>query len=252
MHRLDMSEYMEKHAVSRLIGAPPGYVGHEEGGQLTEKVRRKPYSVLLLDEIEKAHPEVFNTLLQVFEDGRLTDGKGKTVDFRNTVIIMTSNVGVEHLNKQNSLGFRTDNTGDDEEMKGNMLEALRSTFRPEFLNRLDDVVVFRSLTAGDLTRIVDLMLQDLANRLSLHGLEMEVTEQVKDLLAREGYDPAYGARPLRRVIQNRLEDGLSDEMVSGRIQPGDTVVVDLEKMEDEQDAEVRLTFQKKNETTINV
>jgi len=247
MHRLDMSEYMEKHATARLIGAPPGYVGYDEGGQLTEKVRQQPYSVILLDEIEKAHPEVFNVLLQVLEDGRLTDGKGRTVNFRNTVIIMTSNVGAGHYNNQGSLGFRTGNEEDSyQDMKENMLENLRDTFRPEFLNRLDDIIVFRGLSKEDLEQIVYLMLQDLNHRVNQHGLELEVSDQVSELLAQEGYDPVYGARPLRRVIQKRLEDGLSEEMVSGRIQAGDTIEVDLEEdAEEDVEGKARLTFKRK-------
>lgn len=246
MHRLDMSEYMEKHATARLIGSPPGYVGYDEGGQLTEQVRRKPYSVILLDEIEKAHPEVFNVLLQVLEDGRLTDGKGKTVDFRNTVIIMTSNVGANHLKKQPSVGFRTESEdGSYQDMKTNMLEELRQTFRPEFLNRLDDVVVFRGLTKEDLGQIVHLMLEELSQRLGQFGLELQVSSAARELLAREGYDPAYGARPLRRVIQKRLEDGLSEKMVSGNLQSGDTVEVDVE----ENEGDARLTFNKKEPVT---
>jgi len=244
MLRLDMSEYMESHATARLIGAPPGYVGYDEGGQLTEQVRRRPYSVILLDEIEKAHPEVFNVLLQVLEDGRLTDGKGKTVDFRNTVIIMTSNVGAGNLKKQASAGFRAGGAEEEhQDMKANMLEELRRTFRPEFLNRLDDVVVFRSLSREDLGRIVHLMLHDLSHRMRQHGLELEVTPDARELLAREGYDPNYGARPLRRVIQKRLEDSISEEMIGGIFQPGDYVKVDLSESEGEE----VLVFKRKQE-----
>ncbi|NLC10988.1 MAG: ATP-dependent Clp protease ATP-binding subunit, partial [Firmicutes bacterium] len=216
MIRLDMSEYMEKHTTSRLVGAPPGYVGYEEGGQLTEKVRRKPYSVVLLDEIEKAHPDVFNILLQVLEDGRLTDGKGRTVDFRNTVIIMTSNVGASFIKKQPAVGFTSPSPGKGyEEMKERLMDDLKRTFRPEFLNRVDDIVVFRSLTEEDIKKIVDILLDELAKRIAEYDLSLDVTPEAKELLAKEGFDPTYGARPLRRVIQKRLEDGISEEMLRG-------------------------------------
>jgi len=238
--RLDMSEYMEKHTTARLIGAPPGYVGYEEGGQLTEKVRRKPYSVILLDEIEKAHPDVFNILLQILEDGRLTDGKGRTVNFRNTVIIMTSNVGANFIKKQQSLGFRpADAEKSYEQMKARLLDELKRTFRPEFLNRVDDVIVFKPLTEEDIAKIVDLMLKDLSKRIAEYGLKLEVTPEAKELLAKEGFDPTYGARPLRRVIQKRLEDGISEEMLRGTFTAGDTIIVDREKEEE------KLTFIKK-------
>jgi ATP-dependent Clp protease ATP-binding subunit ClpC len=227
MVRLDMSEYMEKHTVSRLIGAPPGYVGYDEGGQLTEKVRRKPYSVILLDEIEKAHQDVFNILIQIFEDGRLTDGKGRTVNFRNTVVIMTSNVGANFIKKQQGMGFRpADPDKTHEFMKGRLLDSLKKTFRPEFLNRVDDLIVFKSLTREDLGQIVNLMLKDLGGRIEEHGLQIEVTPEAKEQLAKEGYDPAYGARPLRRVIQKRLEDGISEELLRGGFTSGDVIVVD--------------------------
>ena len=240
MVRLDMSEYMEKHTVSRLIGAPPGYVGYEEGGQLTEKVRRKPYSVILLDEIEKAHHDVFNVLLQILEDGRLTDGKGRTVNFRNTVIIMTSNVGANYIKKQQGMGFRpADPDKTYEYMKGRLLDELKRTFRPEFLNRVDELIVFKSLSAEDLEQIVNLMLKDLAGRIAEHGLQIEVTPEAKRLLTKEGFDPAYGARPLRRVIQKRLEDGISEELLRGGFTAGEVIVVD--KLEGEE----KLTFTKK-------
>ncbi len=229
MVRLDMSEYMEKHTTARLVGAPPGYVGYEEGGQLTEKVRRKPYSVILMDEIEKAHHDVFNILLQILEDGRLTDGKGRTVDFRNTVVIMTSNVGAMFIKKQPSMGFRpADVEKGYEQMKDRLLEELKRTFRPEFLNRVDDVIVFKSLTEEDISKIVDLMLHDLSGRITDYGLDLEVTAEAKELLAQEGFDPTYGARPLRRVIQKRLEDGISEELLRGRFTSGDTIVVERE------------------------
>ncbi|MDO9574268.1 MAG: ATP-dependent Clp protease ATP-binding subunit [Candidatus Contubernalis sp.] len=225
--RLDMSEYMERHTTARLIGAPPGYVGFEEGGQLTERVRRKPYSVILLDEIEKAHPEVFNVLLQVLEDGRLTDGKGRTVDFRNTVIIMTSNVGANHIKKQGTMGFRP--AGEEaayESMKGQILGELKRTFRPEFLNRIDEVIVFHSLTKEHLKEIVVLMLQELVDRLKDYNIELQTTEPARELLAQEGFDPVYGARPLRRAIQKHVEDKLSEEMLKGTFHEKGVVIVD--------------------------
>ena len=239
--RLDMSEYMEKHTTARLIGAPPGYVGYEEGGQLTEKVRRQPYSVILLDEIEKAHPDVFNILLQILEDGRLTDGKGRTVNFRNTVIIMTSNVGANFIKKQQVMGFRpADAERTYEQMKNRLLDELKRTFRPEFLNRVDDLIVFKSLTEEDISQIVNLMLNELAKRIAEYGLRLEVTPEAKALLAKEGFDPTYGARPLRRVIQKRLEDGISEEMLRGTFTAGDTIIVDKEKDEE------KLLFTKKS------
>lgn len=227
MIRLDMSEYMETHTTARLVGAPPGYVGYDEGGQLTGKVRRKPYSVVLFDEIEKAHPEVFNVLLQVLEDGRLTDGKGRRVDFRNTVIIMTSNVGATQLRKQASVGFRAGNGNKTyENMKNQIMDELKRTFRPEFLNRIDEVIVFHPLSEEHLKKIVDLMLRELTARLGDYGIRMQVTEAAKMLLARKGYDPTYGARPLRRLIQKMIEDELSEKMLRGNFTHNDTVVVD--------------------------
>lgn len=229
--RIDMSEYMEKHTVSRLIGSPPGYVGYEEGGQLTEKVRRKPYSVVLLDEIEKAHPEVFNVLLQILDDGRLTDGKGRTVDFKNTVVIMTSNVGLSTIKKQGVMGFTAStNEREDayEKMKGNVMEELRRTFRPEFLNRVDEIIVFHQLEEEHLKQIVDLMLKSLLGRIKEMGINVEVTEEAKLLLVKQGYDQAYGARPLRRAIQKLLEDQLSEEMLKGNVKQGDNMLIDAE------------------------
>ncbi|HHU29649.1 MAG TPA: ATP-dependent Clp protease ATP-binding subunit [Firmicutes bacterium] len=224
--RLDMSEYMEKHTTSRLIGSPPGYVGYDEGGQLTEQVRRKPYSVILFDEIEKAHPEVFNVLLQVLEDGRLTDGKGRTVDFRNTVIIMTSNVGAGRL-KQTSLGFRPGNSEKDyEDMKDTILGELKYTLRPEFLNRIDEIIVFHALEEEHLSEIVNLMLAEVQGRLAEYCIGIKVTEKAKKLLAAEGYDPLYGARPLRRVIQQKVEDEISEQMLRGEFTVNDTIIVD--------------------------
>ncbi len=237
--RIDMSEYMEKHSVSRLVGSPPGYVGYEEGGQLTEKVRRKPYSVILLDEIEKAHPDVFNILLQILEDGRLTDSKGRTVDFKNTVVIMTSNVGAHTIRKQKRLGF-TD-AGEDvkkdeyQKMKEGIMEELKKTFRPEFLNRVDETIVFHQLEEDHIIKIVDLMLAELSKRVEDLQISLEVTDQAKQLIAKEGFDPMYGARPLRRAIQNMIEDRLSEEMLSGKVKEGDTVMVDAK------DGEIVLT-----------
>jgi ATP-dependent Clp protease ATP-binding subunit ClpC len=229
--RLDMSEYMEKHTAARLIGAPPGYVGYEEGGQLTEKVRRKPYSVLLLDEMEKAHPDVFNILLQILEDGRLTDGKGRTVDFRNTVVIMTSNVGANFINKA-TVGFgATGEDADYEKMKERVMDELKRTFRPEFLNRVDDLIVFHALSEEHIRQIVEIMLDELNHRIEEFSLHIEVSDEVKGMLLKEGFDPNYGARPLRRVIQRRLEDGISEEMLQGKIAPGDTVAVMVDDKE---------------------
>ncbi len=229
--RIDMSEYMERHAVSRLVGAPPGYVGYEEGGQLTEAVRRRSYAVILLDEIEKAHPEVFNILLQLMDDGRLTDAKGRAVDFRNTIIIMTSNVGAQHIRRNASLGFRRDDSDASEEayyrgMRSKVLTELKKVFRPEFLNRVDSTVVFHSLTRADVLRIVDLELARVRLQLSEHELELEVTESAKALLAEQGHDPDFGARPLRRVIQNLVEDRLAEDLLSGAFEPGSKVLVD--------------------------
>ncbi|GBF12005.1 ATP-dependent Clp protease ATP-binding subunit [Tepidibacillus infernus] len=227
--RIDMSEYMEKHATSRLIGAPPGYVGYEEGGQLTEKVRRKPYSVVLLDEIEKAHPEVFNILLQVLEDGRLTDGKGRMVDFKNTVVIMTSNVGAEMIKKDTGLGFTTRTAEDDyKNMKNRVMSELKRNFRPEFLNRIDEVIVFHALSKEDIKEIVTLMANQLRERLKEQGIDFILNEGAKEFLAKEGYDPNFGARPLRRAIQKHIEDKLSEELLKGNIKKGDVVTIDVE------------------------
>lgn len=228
MIRIDMSEYMEKHATSRLVGSPPGYVGYEEGGQLTEKVRRKPYSVVLLDEIEKAHPDVFNILLQVLEDGRLTDSKGRTVDFRNTVMIMTSNVGATELKKNRYVGFNIqDGESDYEDMKEKMLSELKKTFRPEFLNRVDDMIVFHSLEKEHLRQIVSLMSEDLSKRLAEQDIELVLTEAAQDKITDEGYDPEYGARPLRRALQKHVEDRLSEELLEGKVLMGEKVVIDV-------------------------
>lgn len=232
MIRIDMSEYMEKFAVSRLTGAPPGYVGYEEGGQLTEAVRRKPYSVILLDEIEKAHPDVFNLLLQVLDDGRLTDSQGRMVDFKNTVIIMTSNIGAKDI-KSGGLGFSQVNENekakqDYHKMKTNVLESVKRVFRPEFLNRIDDMVVFHALTDDELKQIVSLMLKDLRHRLAGMGIQLTLTEAAEEHIVKVGYDPDYGARPLRRAIQNEIEDKLSDAILSRKYIDGDEAVVDCE------------------------
>ncbi len=230
MIRIDMSEYMEKHTVSRLIGSPPGYVGFDEGGQLTEKVRRNPYSVILFDEIEKAHPDVFNILLQILEDGRLTDGKGKTVNFKNTVIIMTSNVGASTIKKQKSLGFSFASNEKEKEdeydkMKENVMEELKRSFRPEFLNRIDDIIVFHQLEEKDLKSIVKLMLKDVSNRLKEQSINIIFNEEAEELLAKKGYDTTYGARPLRRAITKAVEDKLSEEILKGNVKVNDDVKV---------------------------
>ena len=233
MVRLDMSEYQEKHTVSRLIGAPPGYIGYEEGGQLTEAVRRRPYRVILLDEIEKAHPEVFNSLLQVLDDGRLTDGHGRTVDFKNTVVIMTSNTGVELIKRETGIGFATKKDEartqqeNYEKMKEKVMGEVKKTFRPEFLNRLDEIIVFHELTEKQLGSIVDLLTKDLQKRLAERRLGVELTKKAKSWLAKEGYDPLYGARPLRRAIERYVENPLSTKLLRGEFSPGDAIIVDL-------------------------
>jgi ATP-dependent Clp protease ATP-binding subunit ClpB len=221
MVRIDMSEYMERHSVSRLVGAPPGYVGYEEGGQLTEAVRRRPYSVLLLDEIEKAHQDVFNILLQLLDDGRLTDGQGRTVDFRNTVVIMTSNLG-SHIIAEMS---PTAGVAEQEKVRDEVLAVLRQHFRPEFLNRVDDVIVFSRLDREQLRHIVEIQLQNLRTRLAARSISLDVDEAALDLLAEEGYDPTYGARPLKRVIQRRLQDPLAMAILEGRLRDGDRAQV---------------------------
>jgi ATP-dependent Clp protease ATP-binding subunit ClpB len=221
-----MSEYQERHTVSRLMGAPPGYVGYEEGGQLTEAVRRKPYSVVLFDEIEKAHPDVFNTLLQILDDGRLTDAQGRTVDFRNTVIIMTSNIGSVYL---------LDGVSDEGEIlpdaRDRVMADLRGHFRPEFLNRVDEIVLFKPLTLDEIEQIVDLQIDDVRRRLADRRLDIELTEAARELIAREGYDPVYGARPLRRFIQREVETRIGRALLAGQIEDGATIVVDAEDRE---------------------
>ncbi|AIC96733.1 ATP-dependent protease ATP-binding subunit ClpC [Bacillus subtilis] len=229
MIRIDMSEYMEKHSTSRLVGSPPGYVGYDEGGQLTEKVRRKPYSVVLLDEIEKAHPDVFNILLQVLEDGRLTDSKGRTVDFRNTILIMTSNVGASELKRNKYVGFNVqDETQNHKDMKDKVMGELKRAFRPEFINRIDEIIVFHSLEKKHLTEIVSLMSDQLTKRLKEQDLSIELTDAAKAKVAAEGVDLEYGARPLRRAIQKHVEDRLSEELLRGNIHKGQHIVLDVE------------------------
>ena len=238
MVRIDMSEFMEKHSVARLIGAPPGYVGYEEGGYLTEHVRRRPYSVVLFDEIEKAHPDVFNVLLQILEDGRLTDGQGRTVDFRNVVIIMTSNIGSEMIREHHMMGFRqgAGGVGSQEELSRKVLDALREQFRPEFLNRIDEIIVFNSLSEQDIERIVDIQVEILKRRLADKHLELDMTPAAKASLAKKGFDPAYGARPLKREIQREVLDKLALELLDGEFKEGDKVVVDA-------DANGEITFE---------
>jgi ATP-dependent Clp protease ATP-binding subunit ClpB len=220
MTRIDMSEYMEKHSVARLIGAPPGYVGYEEGGQLTEAVRRRPYCVILFDEIEKAHPDVFNLLLQILDDGRLTDGQGRRVDFKNSVVIMTSNLGSQHIQ---DLGGKNE-----EEMRSLVVAALRAQFRPEFLNRVDDIIIFHSLTLEQLREIVEIQIVRVRKRLVERRLELVLTDRAKTFLAREGYDPIFGARPLKRVIQRDILNPLAIKLLQGDFKEGDVIEVDLE------------------------
>ena len=243
--RIDMSEYMEKHAVSRLVGSPPGYIGYDEGGQLTEAVRRKPYSVLLLDEIEKAHPDVFNILLQILEDGRLTDAQGRTVDFRNAIVIMTSNIGASEIAKNTSIGFTVaDETGMSyDDMKNRIMSDLKKVFRPEFLNRIDEVIVFHKLAKDEVKEIVDLMINRVRVQVAEHELQLELTDEAKDLLVDKGWDPSMGARPLRRAIQRYIEDPLADEVLrQGQMVPGSTVLVERDAAGDEEDKPLRLTI----------
>jgi ATP-dependent Clp protease ATP-binding subunit ClpC len=225
-----MSEFSEKHTVSRLFGSPPGYVGYEEGGQLTEKVRRKPFSVVLFDEIEKAHPDIFNSLLQVLEDGRLTDAQGRVVDFKNTVIIMTTNLGTRDISKGQNLGFAGSGEGVSgyDRMKTKVQDELKQHFRPEFLNRIDDIVVFHQLTPEEIVIIVDLMIEKLDERLRDKDMGVELTTAAKALLAKKGYDPVLGARPLRRTIQREIEDPMSEKILFGELRPGQLVLVDVE------------------------
>jgi ATP-dependent Clp protease ATP-binding subunit ClpB len=222
MVRIDMSEFMEKHSVARLIGAPPGYVGYEEGGYLTEAVRRKPYSVILFDEIEKAHPEVFNLLLQILDDGRLTDGHGRTVDFKNTIIIMTSNLGSQWIQ---DLGRKEK---DYELMRSRVMEVVRNSFKPEFLNRVDEIIIFHNLSKEEIKKIVDIQIRQLKNRLKEKKLDIELTERAKELLCELGYDPTYGARPLKRAIQKYIQDALALKILKGEAIEGDTIIVDID------------------------
>jgi len=222
MIRIDMSEYQEKHTVARMIGAPPGYVGYDEGGQITEQVRRRPYSVVLFDEIEKAHPDVFNALLQILDDGRLTDGQGRTVSFKNTVIVMTSNVGTGMVEK-NQIGFSVHAKAKDNQR---LLDALKGQFRPEFLNRIDDIIVFNQLTREHLSQIVDIQLGNVTKLLKERKVNLEVTPAAKDLIIAEGYDPQYGARPMRRAIQRLVQDPLALKLVSGEFREGETIIAD--------------------------
>ncbi len=219
--RIDMSEYMEKYSVSRLIGAPPGYVGYEEGGQLTEAVRRKPYSVILFDEIEKAHDDVFNIFLQILDDGRLTDNKGKVIDFKNTIIIMTSNLGSNYLLDNES------KEGIDESVRVRVKEALKSRFKPEFLNRVDDIIMFKPLTVEDIKKIIDIFLDDIRKRLKDKNINLKITDSAKDIMAKEGYDPIYGARPLKRYIEDTIETEIAKQIIAGNIYEGTTIGVDI-------------------------
>jgi ATP-dependent Clp protease ATP-binding subunit ClpC len=235
--RIDMSEYREQHTVSRLFGAPPGYVGYEEGGQLTEAVRRRPYRVVLFDEIEKAHPEVWNALLQILDDGRLTDGQGRVVDFRNTVLIMTSNLGTEFVRRSGSLGFIPQSaTSEERDAQEKISKALKSTFRPEFLNRIDEIITFSPLTLEDMSRIVDLQMKEVAERMGEHGLTVELTPAARDWLATTGYDPSFGARPLRRALQKYVESPLSVSLLSGEFHANSHILVDVDETRE------RLTF----------
>ena len=232
MIRVDMSEYMEKHSVSKLIGSPPGYVGYEEGGQLSEKVRRNPYSVLLFDEIEKAHPDVFNILLQVLDDGHITDAQGRKIDFKETIIIMTSNAGAQSIVEPKRLGFGSteDKDADYRKMKDSVMEEVRRLFKPEFLNRIDDIIVFHMLSKEEIKKIVGLLLKDFIKRCKNQmNIDVKVSDGVKELIAKEGFEPKYGARPLKRAIQNKIEDAMAEEILEGRIHAGDKVSVGLNK-----------------------
>ena len=224
MIRIDMSEFMEPHSVAKLIGAPPGYVGFDDGGQLTEKIRRKPYSVILFDEIEKAHPDVMNMLLQILEDGRLTDSQGRTVNFKNTVIIMTSNIGARLITEKKSLGFTNSSEENEnkeyEEIKKNVMAELKKQLRPEFINRIDDIIVFHKLNDEEINSIIDLLLKNVEQRLVEQGLNIKIDKSVKELIAKKGVDKEFGARPLRRAIQNIVEDKLAEEILDGNIKPG--------------------------------
>ena len=231
MIRVDMSEFMEKHSTSKLIGSPPGYVGYDDGGHLTETIRKKPYSVILFDEIEKAHPDVFNIMLQILDDGRLTDAKGRHINFKNTIIIMTSNVGASMITTTSKLGFSVSNDESKdkyEHLKDTVMEEMKKSFRPEFLNRIDDIIVFSHLSKPEIREIVELMFKDLVKRIQSHDFTIEVSDEVKDYLADEGYSEAYGARPLRRVIQKKIEDTLAEEILNGKYVAGDVISAKLE------------------------
>jgi ATP-dependent Clp protease ATP-binding subunit ClpC len=239
--QIDMSEYMEKHNVSRLIGAPPGYVGYEEGGQLTEKIRRRPYAVVLLDEIEKAHPDCFNMLLQVMEEGRLTDSFGRNIDFRNVILIMTTNAGAEAIKNESAFGFqKPDDDASYDSMKSRVNDQIEKVFRPEFLNRLDDVIIFRHLTNEDLKSVIDLELAKVRSRLLDRGFTLKLTDDAKEFLIKKGSNLDYGARPLRRAIENYVEDILAEELLQGTFQGKDTIVV--EAVRDDEDKIRRLSF----------
>jgi ATP-dependent Clp protease ATP-binding subunit ClpB len=237
MVRVDMSEYMEKHAISRMIGSPPGYVGYDEGGQLTEKIRRRPYSVILLDEVEKAHPDVFNLLLQVLDDGKLTDGKGRTVNFKNTIVIMTSNIGSDMIldagKKRAEIGFSSNEKDEDakkgQSMRTRLMDLLREQFRPEFLNRIDEIVIFQSLGKEDLAKIVDLQLRHVMKRLQSKRITLTFTEKAKELIAKKGHDPAYGARPLKRAIQELVLDELAMQLLEHKVEEGQSITIDVQK-----------------------
>jgi ATP-dependent Clp protease ATP-binding subunit ClpC len=237
--QIDMSEYMEKHNVSRLIGAPPGYIGYEEGGQLTEKIRRRPYSVVLLDEIEKAHPDVWNMLLQIMEEGRLTDNVGRVIDFKNTILIMTTNIGADQIMGKMDFGFRVKSEeASYEKMKETLKQVMEGSFRPEFLNRVDDIIVFRSLTKADMGTILGIELGKVDKRLKEKGLALVLTDEAKDLLIERGYSPEFGARPLRRAIEHMLEDPLSEELLKGSFVGKDTLTVRVTEV----DGEKKLLF----------
>ncbi|MAT14408.1 MAG: hypothetical protein CMJ46_03970 [Planctomyces sp.] len=229
--RIDMSEYMEKFSVSRLVGAPPGYVGYEEGGQLTEKIRRKPYSVVLLDEIEKAHPDVFNILLQVLDDGVITDGLGRRVDFKNTILIMTSNVGTREIKDGDVFGFgaEPEEKNSYKDMKKTLEDSMKRLFNPEFLNRIDETLVFHSLTRDHILEIIDISMRNLHKRLAHLGMEIELTQEAKERIVDEGYDPKYGARPLRRAVQTLVEDPLAEEMIKDSYAAGDKILVKMDE-----------------------
>jgi ATP-dependent Clp protease ATP-binding subunit ClpC len=235
--QMDMSEFMERHTVARMVGSPPGYIGYEDAGQLTEAIRRRPYSIVVFDELEKAHPDAYNILLQIMEEGQLSDAKGRKTDFRNAIIIMTTNIGAALIKRGTSLGFAVhrDELSQEqsayEKMRETLLEQLKDKFRPEFLNRVDSVVVFRALNKDDISQIVDLEIAKLNQRLLEQGLSLRLADAARELLAEEGYDPDYGARPLRRVIQSLVEEPLSDEMLTGRFQAGDVVVLDASEDE---------------------